>query len=61
VKAEATVKAEGTRGNDLGNEHGRKRKETRLHRPFPREEALACKASLRCHVDFALTAERWPE
>jgi hypothetical protein len=42
----------------LGNKHRRKRKETRLYRPFPREEALACKASLRCHVDSALAAER---
>jgi len=30
----------------------------RLHRPFRWEEALARKASLMCHLDSALEAER---
>ena len=42
------------RGNQERNRIGGER----LHRPFREEEALARKASLMCHLDSALEAER---
>ena len=41
-----------------GNPKRKRIAEERLHRPFRQEEALARKASLMCHLDSALEAER---